>query len=284
MVVCEVSLYFRKGSIEFARDMGFGSLPIYEKYKSGVADEDGSSDRESTCIFKENSNNEPSEESRTLVDSDTTSGKSFEGKWQFLRAVVGKGNKVIGQMKAVVNSQLNSTYNDGLPELGRQQSVRGFDNITVPEMLVSKAFRELEDRTGYMLASASSNSSSESSEDGDHPFGIPNFATLFEQSSSQKRVRFKADSTFQKHCYEYCSPVTSEPSQAGSTPIKTILKRRKNFNKDLEMRRMQESDGIEIHDFVRSLQRKQALRSRMNKYFSDVRAHQIELYKEKGTM
>lgn len=272
-------MYLAGQDVDFASDMGFDSLPIYEKYKSGVADEDSSTDGESTCTCKEGSNNASSGESRTLVDSDTGS-RSIDGKWQFFRTVVGKGNKVIGQMKAALNSHINTVYSDGFPELRRQHSIRGVDNVAVPELLVSNALRELEERTAYMSVSSSSNSDSLSSGDENHPFGIPNFATLFENSGSHKCVRFKADDGIQKHCYEYCSPVSSEPSQSSSTPIKTILKCRQNFNKDLEMRRMYESDGVAINEFVRSLQRKQALRSRMNKYFSDVRAHQIELYKD----
>ncbi|KAA8917652.1 hypothetical protein TRICI_000188 [Trichomonascus ciferrii] len=263
--------------------MGFDSLPIYEKYKSGVADEDSSSG-EGTCVCKDGSNNASSGESRTLVGSSESGSKSSDGKWQFLRTMVGKGNKVIGQVKAALNSHLSTVYNDGFPELRRQHSVRGVDNVAVPELLVSRALRELEERTAYMSASSSSNSDSLSSGDENHPFGIPNFATLFENSGSNKCVRFKGDEGIQKHCYEYSSPVSSEPSQSSSTPAKTILKCRQNFNQDLEMRRMYESDGIAVNDFVRNLQRKQVLRSRMNKYFSDVRAHQIELYKDNRTL
>lgn len=276
-------MYLAGRDVDFASDMGFDSLPIYEKYKSGVADEDSSSG-EGTCVCKDGSNNASSGESRTLVGSSESGSKSSDGKWQFLRTMVGKGNKVIGQVKAALNSHLSTVYNDECPELRRQHSVRGVDNVAVPELLVSRALRELEERTAYMSASSSSNSDSLSSGDENHPFGIPNFATLFENSGSNKCVRFKGDEGIQKHCYEYSSPVSSEPSQSSSTPAKTILKCRQNFNQDLEMRRMYESDGIAVNDFVRNLQRKQVLRSRMNKYFSDVRAHQIELYKDNRTL
>lgn len=250
-------------------------LPIYEKYKSGpstTVDSPGCDENEErTLIFDEQIS---SGDSKTLIDSLYDNNRQYseplDKKLQALRdLILCKGNKVVTQIKSVLNTR--DEVEESLRNEKMVENSQISNNVKTHEFLMSETYKEFENSPPDSESLSKQNSAS------DEEFGIQNFAALFENDGPYKYVRFQRDCR-SNNDFE----PSSSPSSTDGTPGKAILKSKENSNQEIEMKRMKESDRIDLQDFVKNLQRKQVLRTKMNNYFSDVRNQQIIMSKSRS--